>query len=200
MSEINVIIGKCKSGKSTMSRQLVLQFLKNHFTEKGCVYLIKNDSMESDWIDEKYTLSPMKFGGNVDALLATVEQLSQIKKHKLIIFEDMLSILSPKDVQRVIKMLSVHRHTYSSYILITQTYKSLPSSLRSCEISDQCHLYLSQQKRKELIKDIYSELPVFDSMDQYESVNKSLKQYEFLHVDKEKFQIVKPKEYLFIIK
>jgi hypothetical protein len=147
--------------------------------------------MECDYLDEEFILCPGKYPSN-DELVQVIEELAAVKVPKMIVFEDMLSMFTSKDISKIVRLLSVHRHSQTSYILVSQTYKSLPGPVRSCEISDQCTLYIAKQNRSELIKDIYEEHSVFDSLSDFQHVNSSLEPYNFIKIDKERYSTMKP--------
>ena len=180
MSTISVVIGRCKSGKSSLVRALT-----EGLVEKGTrVFIVRNASVRCDWIDDSFSITPDKFK-SLSSMLKFVEQLTKMDGKKVIIFEDALSMFRKKELEEILRMMSIHRHTQTSFLIVTQTFKSLPNSIRSGEISDDCTIYLSKQGRAEVLKSIYQELPQFESLEELKEMNRELEQYQFICIEKD---------------
>lgn len=179
-SKIHTIIGSCKSGKSTLVRALV----ETEVNSGDRVYIVRNSSVRCDWIDDKFAITPDKFK-NLDQMLRYVELLTKKEGKKIIIFEDALSMFGAKHLQTILRLMSIHRHTNTTYFIVSQTFKSLPNSVRSGEISDDAVVYLSKQGRSEVLKSIYSEMAQFDSLKQLTEMNDELEKFQFICVEKD---------------
>ena len=181
-TDINIIIAGCGSGKSNLAR-----FLTHQRASPGVkVMMVKNDSVKTDWIDETFCITPRRFGGDVDKMLAFVSRWTEKGDgEKVVIIEDAKSMFRPKQMTTIERMFSIHRHTRTYFILITQNFKSIPPAMRSGEISQECCIWLGKQ-RPDRLKEIYNNVgSSWNSLGEYSKLNNSLRKFSFVWATQE---------------
>lgn len=192
-TDIVVILAGARSGKSVLMNNLVRERLYNNKEKPPKVYLFNNDVVNNTLCDPEFCYT---YDGD------KLEELAKRPYEKIIIIEDMMSQLQDqREKKRLESLLSVHRHLMCHFIIISQTFISLPSSLRMREVSSCVYLYVGKQKRKDRMKLIYEACECWEDFDEYYELNKELEQYEFLKITPDnKFSIVKsePKKTLYI--
>jgi hypothetical protein len=158
------------------------------------VYLFNNDSVANNFIDPEFCFS---YDGE------KLQQIAKTPGEKIIVIEDMMSQIGSdmKEKKRLEGLFSVHRHDSCHYIVVTQTFKSLPVSIRMREVSSCIYLYMGKMKGRDKMKLIHEACDVFDEFDDYVSVNQELEQYEFLKITPDnKYEIMEsnPKKAIYI--
>lgn len=192
-TDIYVILASARSGKSVMMNNIVRDMLYKSKEKKPRVYLFNNDQVENKIVDPEFCF---RYDGDL------MEKLAKSPGEKIIIIEDLMSQMSDmKEKKRLEGLLSIHRHCSCHYIIISQTFISLPPSIRMREVSSCVYLVVGKQKRKDRMKLIYEACECWEEFEEYYELNKELIQYEFIKITPDnKFNIVKsdPKKIIYI--